>query len=347
MHKFLLLFCLIAFSSPAQQLVLPKPEAVERSFYVEQVIDGRKDTLSNGNVTISGKKTAAQFLNGAAQQFFLFASTKLTGREHKFPVTLRIKRLLLTDRVSGNSRIYKTDLTLEFLRKDGNTLTQLLELSTWIEQGASKNAQGIQEKNITEILSKMFDQFDDVIQKQSNDPLFASKIVFRITGNKPVIQETDTIYWSKERKLTWKDFKGDPTSNYYAAQSNCAFAQSIEPQTEGNAGVIYIYVRAALLKKGSWVRKDQASDEVLRHEQLHFDIAEWQVRKLRKSLNEADLSLDNYEETVSKISNAAWDEYNRMQAAYDTETKHGTIEAEQVKWNKMVADGLVEFESYE
>jgi hypothetical protein len=346
MRKLIYLLCLFALPAYSQTLRLPLQKAGEGSFYISEVIDGRKDTLNNGSVTIGGKKTSVKFENGLSDQLMRFSTSLYPSGTDKLPVVLIIRKLTLSDRPFTSSRIYKADITLEFSRRDHNLLTKLVELSTWVEQGAVKNPEEVQVKNITDILQKMYVQFNDLVLRQSDDPLFANEIIFNVTGEKAESKETDTIYWRTDRKLTWEDFKGEPNSNYYAALSNCAFAQSIEPGLQNKKGIITIYIRAALLKKGSWVRKSQATNDVLKHEQLHFDIAEWQVRKLRKTISEAALNLENYEFEINKISDIAWIEYNKIQSAYDAETKHGTIDAEQDKWNKIVQEGLVEYEKY-
>jgi hypothetical protein len=335
----LLILILLPFTCPGQ-FVLPAAAPLESSFYVTDVIDDRKDPLNNGLITESGKKIPAVFEGGIAAQLKTFSGDMMQYGPGKLPVVLQIRKLVLSERMAGSSRVCKVDLTLEFLRRDHGVLTKLVELSTWMEQGSGKNAKPLHDKIIADILKKMFGQFDELVKKQTDDPLFAHEIEFRVTSKQTVKEETDTIYWSQERKLTWADFKGEPKGTYYAALSNCAFAQSIEPVMENGKGIIYIYVRAALLKKGSWVRSAQATDEVLQHEQLHFDIAEWQVRRLRKAISEAKLTLDNYESLIDQLTDAAWAEYNKIQSDYDLETRHGINDPEQQKWNKTVAENL-------
>ncbi len=347
MRKLLITLLLLPASLAAQQLILPAASEMNSHFYVSAVIDGRKDTLNNGTISISGLKSQAQFSEGASMQIKKYSAALLIEEDFKLPVVIRIKKLMLSDRVLGKSRIYKADISLEFLRNDSDLLTQLVELSTWVEQGAAKNSNGsIQEKNVSDIITRMMNQFDDLVVKQQNDPIFAPKIHFKISSDKPVLSEGDTIYWSSSRKLSWADFQGTPVNNNYAALSNCAFSQSVEPHKEQNAGVIYIFIRAALLKKGSWVQKDKANPEILNHEQIHFDIAEWQVRKLRKAISDAKLNLQNYEEIINRLTANAWEEYSRTQSDYDAETEHGTIEKEQIKWNKLLDEKLSEFEDY-
>lgn len=348
MYRILILLCISITISRAQQIELTLPASVNSHFYIESVTDGRKDTLNNGSITSGGKKSTAVFNGGIAAQVQKFTSARLTPAENKLAAIITVKKIFLSDRVSGNSRIYKADLSLEFKRKDRDVIIDLVDLSTWIEQGGSKTgSDGVQEKNISEILIRMLTQFEELVLRQHDDPLFAPHIEFKVTGNKPAPGETDTIFWNEKRKLTWDDFKGEPSGTYFAALSNCAFAQSVEPNSESGKGIIYIYLRAALLKKGSWVKKDQANDDILKHEQLHFDIAEWQVRKLRKAISEASLNLLNYEVVINRLSSDAWTEYNKLQSAYDSETKHGTVTTEQEKWNKTVAAGLKELESYQ
>lgn len=343
-----LLLLLIPGSLFSQELQLSPSTAAIKNFYVVDVTDSRKDTLNNGMISVNNKKSAASFKTSAASQIAYCASS-LVKTEDKIPIVLQINKLLLSDRISGSTRIYKVDLSLEFMRTDKGIHTKLIELSTWMEQGAGKNAKGIHEKVLSEILKKMFLQFDELILKQQDDPLYCKEIIFRVLSKHPANtgEEKDTIYWSSDRKLTWDDFKGEPNSSYFAALSNCAFAQSIEPAVENRTGYINIYIRSALLKKGSWVRKSQSDDDVLKHEQLHFDIAEWHVRELRKSISQADLNLEMYEVTINKLTDVAWKQYNKIQSDYDEETAHGTILEKQQNWNKLVADKLADLEKYQ
>ena len=262
-------------------------------------------------------------------------------------VVINIKKLVLTERTSARGNIAKTELTIQFLRKYNDELTQLFELNTWMEQSALKDASILQEKNIRDILGRMMVQFNKFLSDHPDDPQLAHHIEFKVIHPTDDNLQDDTIYWARARKLEWEDFHGLPTDEIFAAQSNCAFGQGIQPTVENGIGIFYITIRAAFLKKGSWFRKDQNSDEVLLHEQLHFDIAEWQIRNLRKSIINSRFNLNTYADVINKLYENAWNTYSVIQSAYDDETVHGTKKEEQEKWNLKVIKGLNDLSDYE
>ena len=338
-----IVFLLVSIFSLAQDnpvLELPDADArLDVKFNVVEVRDERNDINNNGYTIANGRRLPVAFKGSVASQIRNHLSTLLPSGNNLLPVIVAVKKLHLTERNSGSTRITKTEMTLEFLRNDNGDHMQLLELNTWIEQGGGKDTRSMQEKNITDIIRKMALQFNETMTENSNDPLFAISYSFKVrssAGN----AESDTLYWQPGRKLKWSDFKAKEGTGDFAAQSNCAFAQDIDPVFENNSGTIYITVRAAFLKQGSWVKKGQTTAYILNHEQMHFNIAELHVRKLRKTISEANLSLKNYEDVITKMYNSAWDDYNAMQSLYDLETRHGTVEKAQEEWNKRIEKGL-------
>ncbi len=102
----------------------------------------------------------------------------------------------------------------------------------------------------------------------------------------------------------------------------------------------------------SWVRPDAKTDLLLRHEQGHFDITEIFARKKAKQLvgesesatagggtpaendKEAlEKTTEKIEQKVMEICVAIFEEENDMQEAYDKQTKHGTDDNQQKKWD--------------
>jgi hypothetical protein len=74
---------------------------------------------------------------------------------------------------------------------------------------------------------------------------------------------------------------------------------------------------------------------VLAHEQVHFNITEYNVRMLNNSLSgvkDQATMLAQYNYWVNKK--------DRMQEQYDNETKHGLDDAEQARWNKKLKELL-------
>ena len=108
---------------------------------VVEVLDGRKDSLNNGFTLINKKKTKIEFENGAAYQIGNYLNTDLSERNNELlPVVIRITKLLLTERQSSKGRLAKTELTIQFLRRDHGDLIQLNETGSWMEQAITADA---------------------------------------------------------------------------------------------------------------------------------------------------------------------------------------------------------------
>ena len=98
-------------------------------------------------------------------------------------------------------------------------------------------------------------------------------------------------------------------------------------------------------KKESWTRNTD-SEQLLAHEQLHFDVTELYARKLRKKLSELKDPCSKGASKVQGIYNSNFDELHEYQASYDKQTKHGINKKEQAKWVETVAKELKELELF-
>ena len=164
--------------------------------------------------------------------------------------------------------------------------------------------------------------------------------VFAFTNiNNSTNTNTQVINWCEGHDLKWKDFKGRvPVTSSHAAQT----AYEVGFDVNMSAGKLNFIVTCNFLPNKSWVRKKDANDYILRHEQLHFDIAEIYARKIRKELNEADITVQNLQAKVDKIYNKNWSALTKMQRDYDQETKHSINKKEQAEWDAKITDLLKE-----
>lgn len=94
------------------------------------------------------------------------------------------------------------------------------------------------------------------------------------------MEDNDIVTWSKDCLLTWDDFKAESNpSAYEDSSSNIKYHHTWTVNSEMIDGKIYfmidnIQLSTQFLRHLSWVRKQNASDNLLRHEQGHFDLAE-------------------------------------------------------------------------
>lgn len=138
------------------------------------------------------------------------------------------------------------------------------------------------------------------------------------------------------RPLVWADFAGEPDGN------NPYFAY-----TFWNIGYRFTGARftgdAALLEgfeltlqfdpKRSWVKPGKQTDELLRHEQGHFNAGLLCHREILKAMATARFSRTGYKEELQKLVTDAVQKYKDLNRRYDDETAHSINKEAQAKWN--------------
>jgi len=161
-------------------------------------------------------------------------------------------------------------------------------------------------------------------------------------------QETckDCIAWSATRPLVWDDFRGRPN----AASHNKAVTDSgmsITFSCENRKAVVGLNVY--FNPNRSWTKVTD-SDHLLAHEQLHFDITELFVRKLRKQLAALGTDCAQVNKYIQDYYDRNYEALMQYQQKYDKETRHSIDAVEQKRWEAKVAaemKALAEFSSKE
>lgn len=142
------------------------------------------------------------------------------------------------------------------------------------------------------------------------------------------------IDWHNNRELTWDDFQGEVAEDSpYAAMSYWY----IYYRWEGNK----IRAESCFQTSKAWIRDGKQSDYLLKHEQLHFDIAQLHIRLFQKKLESA-----THTSQVKKLFDETLRATKQMQAQYDEETEHSRDKTDQRRWNQWVADQLEQLENY-
>jgi hypothetical protein len=159
----------------------------------------------------------------------------------------------------------------------------------------------------------------------------------------PAVQ-AEEIIWDQKRRLSWDDFtKRTGHAGVFKAFTTAGMRYAIEAPT----GEIEITTETYFLPKESWVHIDFQRDDLLAHEQAHFDIAAIYGRKLAVELAALQVDVKTFiERDYGQRADAIFDElYNELQATqtrYDKETEHGINTDAQQKWVQWIANQLAE-----
>lgn len=172
-----------------------------------------------------------------------------------------------------------------------------------------------------------------------------SLLLFFAFGEKTFAQPKeckDCIEWKEGQRLKWSDFKGTPKRSF-PEQALTDSGMSLDLQCDNNTSKIV--VKCFFNRTRSWT-KDQESAYLLAHEQLHFDITELFVRKLRKRLAQFGNNCKQLNEQVEKHYNGNYKEFVAYQDAYDNETDHSINKEKQAFWEEKVATELEELRTF-
>ena len=153
-------------------------------------------------------------------------------------------------------------------------------------------------------------------------------------------QDYETVAWSSENKLTWKDFKGKAPSNDRAAATT-ASGISYQFSTLGSNGEIEIdyEVSTFFYPNKSWYQPHLCDSVILSHEQLHFDISELFARKMRNRLATSKFT-QNVKAEVKQIYREILEELEDFQNCYDDQTNFSRDLEQQLLWNAKIAEAL-------
>jgi hypothetical protein len=146
-------------------------------------------------------------------------------------------------------------------------------------------------------------------------------IILSILTISSTLIKAQDIQWQADRPLTWKDFKGKPNfKTGYSAITFTSITYDINCQTKDSVSyAITFNLHCLFYPQASWVRtREHESDDLLSHEQLHFDIAELYTRKLAAAFHSAVFTR-NYKEEIDDIYKKNAEEHRLMQVRYDTE----------------------------
>ncbi|MBX2933977.1 MAG: hypothetical protein KF825_07015 [Ferruginibacter sp.] len=155
------------------------------------------------------------------------------------------------------------------------------------------------------------------------------------------LNNSDTLYYNTDKKLTWADFKGRPdAASPAAAVTESGFGYRLNMNGGNNRIEVIVTVFCYFDKKKSWVKKDMDTEYALTHEQHHYDITYINACRFINKLKQTTFSRNNYSRLVEKIYNEHTESLGNMQDAYDGQTANGRIKKQQLAWNKKIEDEL-------
>ncbi|WP_158975987.1 DUF922 domain-containing protein [Cellulophaga sp. L1A9] len=145
-------------------------------------------------------------------------------------------------------------------------------------------------------------------------------------------QDEEIILWDAGAKLSWADFKGEPTNTRAAAVTASGLTYSFSTLRKNDDVVeVNFTVLSHFYPNESWYRSEVCDAIILKHEQLHFDITELYARKFLDRLNKTTFTT-NAKSEVKVVYNQINKELNEYQNLYDSETNFSRNREQQQLW---------------
>jgi hypothetical protein len=160
--------------------------------------------------------------------------------------------------------------------------------------------------------------------------------------------DTTAFSWHENHKLKWADFKGEPDENSNAAAvtaSGITFSYSIKKNSVRGVTGFKTKVFAHFYPEHSWCKKELIDENILKHEQFHFNITELNVRYLRENISKLKVT-NNIAKALDKVHKQANTDLEIMQNSYDTDSNYSIDRIGQQKWIAFVNKELKRLEKY-
>jgi hypothetical protein len=171
-------------------------------------------------------------------------------------------------------------------------------------------------------------------------------------------EEIPGISWDQASPLTWDLFRGMPPADSAGRITPALIAVEFGWHASFSARYVHgaylaqvdsIEVTVKLLPSRSWVNRTLATDHILQHEQLHFDLYEVYRRKLLTlmcgvgscSAATEQSAYDQLSASLSGLFYSVSQSAEATQALYDAQTGGSVNREEQARWKELIASWLM------
>ncbi len=317
-------------------------------YFISAVFDERTDKTTYGKALLGNKPVPVVFRNSLETDLFDLVNGSIVQDTSKVPFAIGFDKFVLKETGNTTNHRATVDFSMKFYRIIGEKKYKIFETNGTPHLDMRGPYPDPHAKIISGILKSALKNFDEWINKHPDFPPLAKSVFVTFEKRDPFISG-DTIFWNESYKLKWSDFKGKPDGNPFMALSNCAFYYKPVPVVKNGVMEIQFSLFANFDRSLSWVKPDQHKDTLLAHEQLHFDICELHIRKLKKRIRENEYNPMEFESQMHVYFQEAWSNYMNDQQKYDDETQHGIVSEKQQSWqeivrmqlNKISDDGIV------
>ncbi len=136
--------------------------------------------------------------------------------------------------------------------------------------------------------------------------------------------------------LTWEDFGGEPfRASAYASELDYEISYEVSRKRFRDTTVVVLSTKNYMLPQFSWVKPAQQSDQLLRYNQVIFDIVEQHRRNLQRDLHR----IDHARQAEGRLR-AHHEDCQREIELFQRETQSGADPLALADWERQTAQAL-------
>jgi hypothetical protein len=304
-------------------------ERVDKSFIAQMIIKDESNRMIPQTIDLKG---------GTAVAITQYMERNVKKNRSLKPIIVRIKdfRLIETpaakDGIDGQIR-----LLLSFGLEKNYGQEFLLDYKGSIHYIRHGENFAQVESQLRGVLKSALNYFNTWMEINADvNKKLANGVKLKFTNYRDKL-EGDTIYYAKDRPLTWSDFQSryKPMSNYMA-EVMPGMGYDLDAQMSKGIINANISLKTYLPKSTCRANYEGRNSYTLNHEQRHFDIVKIITDQFKKKILLNKLTPDNYEAIINMQYLDSYRDMDAMQKAYDKETSHGLNKEAQSEWNNRI-----------
>ncbi|WP_266363761.1 hypothetical protein [Tellurirhabdus rosea] len=330
----------IAFSQ--DPIRTPKP-----AFSIAAVDDQRPVSASLGTLLTGPQQTvAARFPESLERTLSQVLKPGFRADSARVPVVVQVRTFAYSEQLRPDGRIdgsFKISLAFKTFRDQKLVPLTSYTNETKYVRSVSQTAPlgGVARRAVENAMNYLADWLP--ANREATALVKGVRFVFKdYTQN---LKDSDTVFYSPKRPLTWADFGGKPRPGKNGAAVFASFSYEGKPRWINGYLQVELTFKTYVQKSMSWVNPSLAAADhngyYLLHEQRHFDLVKLVVERFKQRiLVDDDMDAEDYSSRLQFLYLDAFRDMNRRQEQYDAETQHGLLPGEQDRWNRKIMDEL-------
>jgi hypothetical protein len=313
-------------------------------YYIAAVLDSTKtfDSIGFSLQPKSGNPQRLSFTGGTLKHLTNYINKKVKKDTSLYPLVLIVRRFDITDeRIKriGDETHAKFEFEFASVYKNDTMM-----VNSFTGQNGFRTPLG-DKKNYDSILSLTSDMWNKVDRfvKDLVDrhPTFCKGVKIRVRiRNTPAT--ADSVFYDSHNPLSWDDYKGEAEAPDRIL-SHFMIDYDGDSKYDSNYVVLDLSLAAAFIRSDSWVHGAPQKKEVLHHENYKFKLIYAQMLRLKRDMENAIVTRDNYSTVVNALYKKAMKDCNFDFTAYDKDTNLGLRKKEQQQWEEKIDAALAEF----